>query len=178
MYRTDFKLSPSTRKILEALAPIACPPEILAEGAVDATIDAMEEFLRHTPPSIGQAAMAGLRLFEGSARLHPGHRGRPFSLLEPQLQARWFESWWHSRLAPLRMFAKNIKGLLVIQYYELPHVVEALDWHPDRWIQQVAEERMARYGEEIRKKEAAVLVPSPLLEDIARRSQQGGQAHD
>lgn len=157
-----YRHSPRTRRILWVLAPIACPPEIIARDLLEPTIDALEDFMGKMPPGIQVATVVGLEVFEATAALYPPNMGRPFSALDGDRARQWFEIWWHSPVSLMREFAKKTKGLLAFCYYEHPAVRAELVYHPDRWIKHVAQRRVERYGEEIRKKEAEVTAPDPL----------------
>jgi BMFP domain-containing protein YqiC len=168
MIVSDFTFSPRERATLRAIAPTACPPQIVEQGLVEETIDGTQAFLRSAPPLIGGALRVGLHLYDMTAALHPAHRGRGASQLDDDQARAWFELWWHSHLLPTREFARRVKSLLAAVYYELDPVRRELEYHPERWIAHVARRRLERYGEEIRQAEARVTRPDPLLKALSQ----------
>ena len=170
-----YRHSPRTRRILWVLAPIACPPEIIERDLMEPTIDKMESFMQGLPEGIQKATVFGLNAFEVTASLHPAFGGRSFSQLNGEQASAWFELWWHSPVALMREFAKKTKGLLVFAYYEQPEINKALAYHPDRWIKLVAQRRLERYGEEIRRKEAEVSQDDPMTEAMIRGTARGDE---
>lgn len=167
MIQADYKHSHLSRRILEAMAPIVCPAEIVEQDLVHASIDALEEFMRSCTEQVRSATAAGLYAFEFTSCLHPRHNGRTFTQLPPDLAQAWFELWWHSPLVPMREFAKKTKGLLAMCYYEQPAMADQLDYHPDKWIKMVARRRLETYGDEIRRKEAENTASDPLMKALA-----------
>lgn len=163
MIESEYRHSRVARKILVAMAPIVCPPEIETRGLIQDTVDGLETFMRSCTEQVRSATALGLYAFEFSACLHPAHSGRTFSQLNRDEAEAWFALWWHSPLAPLREFAKKTKGLIAMCYFELPSLAEEIDYHPDKWIRMVARRRLDSYEKEIRAKEAEVTKPDPLM---------------
>lgn len=163
MIDSGYKHSHLARKILVALAPIACPPEIEEQDLVHATVDALEAFMSSCTDQVRQATALGLYAFEFTSCLSPRHNGRTFTQLSRQEAEAWFALWWHSPLVPMREFAKKTKGLLAMGYYEQPAMADLLDYHPEKWIRMVAKRRLDSYGPEIRRKEAENTAPDPLM---------------
>jgi hypothetical protein len=165
---SDFSMSDADRAVLRALAPIACSPRVRELGLIEDVVQGVEDFVGATPPLIGGALRLGIAVFEWSAALHPAHPGRRFTQLDPAQQEAWFARWWHAELAPLREFARRSKGLLAAVYYELDPVRAEIEYHPERWIAQVARRRIDRYGDQIRAREARAAAPGPLLAALAQ----------
>ncbi len=163
MIDSGYKHSLLARKILVAMAPIVCPPEIEDQDLIHASVDALEAFMSSCTGQVQSATAVGLYAFEFSSCLHPAHNGRTFSQLPHDKAQAWFELWWHSPLVPMREFAKKTKGLLAMAYYELPEIAEQLDYHPEKWIRLVARRRLDLYGDEIRAKEAENTEADPLM---------------
>ena len=164
----DFRLSPSARGTLAALAPIVLTEEVDELQLREQVVDGVELFLRSIPSALRIAIVAGLRTFEVSARAIPSSFGRGFSSLPPELAAAHFARYWHSPLGALKQLARAMKMFLVMSYYEHPAKLAQLEYHPDRWIAQVAQERLERFAEEIREHEAQVTAPWPLPADVPR----------
>ena len=56
---------------------------------------------------------------------------------------------------------RQLKGLVVMCYYELPDVKEQLGYRPGPYIAAVSRRRLVAYGAEIRAVEASLLTPEP-----------------
>lgn len=164
----DFRLSSSARRTLAHLAPIVLTEEVDALGIRDEVVDGVELFLRSVPTPIRVAIAAGIKTFEASARAVPSSLGRGFSSLPPDLAAAHFERYWHSPLEPIKQLGRALKMFLVMSYYEHSAKKAQLEYHPDRWISQVAQERLERFAEEIREHEAEMIAPNPLPDSIPR----------
>jgi hypothetical protein len=159
----DFHLPRRLRPVLAALARIVCTDEIERQGLTDAVIDGLELHLRTMPALFRTGLMAGLASFEAGAVAWPSRPGRRFSKMAAADQAAYFASWWASPLFPIRQFAKGIKGLLAMTYWEEPSVKAHLAYHPERWIAEVAARRLASYAADIREHDRVVVAPDPLL---------------
>ncbi|MBL4846822.1 MAG: hypothetical protein JKY65_14985 [Planctomycetes bacterium] len=164
----DFRLSKAARRTLAALAPIVLTEEVDELGIRDEVVDGVELFLRSIPVAVRVAILAGIVTFEATARAVPSSLGRGFSRLPPELAAAHFARYWHSPLGALKQLARGMKMFLVMSYYEHPTKLAQLEYHPDRWIAQVAQERLERFAEEIREHEAQVTAPLPLPADVPR----------
>jgi hypothetical protein len=166
---SDFSMSDTDRAVLRALAPIACSARVRELDLIEDVVQGVEDFVGATPPLIGGALRLGIAVFEWSAALSPAHPGRRFTQLDPAQQEAWFERWWHAELAPLREFARRSKGLLAAVYYELDPIRAEIEYHPERWIAQVARRRIDRYGDQIRAREARAAAPGPLMAALAHQ---------
>lgn len=164
----DFRLSSSARRTLSTLAPIVLTDEVDELGIRDEVVEGVELFLRSVPAPIRIAVGAGIVTFEASARVVPSSLGRSFSSLSPELAAAHFERYWHSPLEPIKQLARALKMFLVMSYYEHSAKKTQLEYHPERWISQVAQERLERFAEEIRGHEAEMTAPNPLPDSIPR----------
>ena len=166
-----YRHSPRTKRILWVLAPIVCPPEIIERDLLEPTINKMESFMQGLPSEIQWATVLGVTAFDMSAALYPQNMGKAFSELDGDKALKWFELWWHSPVALMREFAKKTKGLLVFAYYEQPEVSRELAYHPDRWIKTVAQRRIKKYEEEIRRKDEEVCQSDPLTAKMINETQ-------
>ncbi|MCA9668394.1 MAG: hypothetical protein KC503_22540 [Myxococcales bacterium] len=164
---SDFSMPQVMRRALLALCPIALPEErIDAEDLAETMVDNAELFLRSLAPAGRAAIVVGTIGFEMAAALRPSSLGRTFSRL-PREQARaYFDSWWHSKNPALHNFAKGVKSMLAMTYYELPSVRQELRYHPDAWINKVARERLARFSDEIAAHAERLAAPAPLLDAV------------
>jgi hypothetical protein len=161
---------PRVRALLRTMAPVACPPDVVELGLVDAVVDHVEEMMQATPRYLRAALLAGLTAYELGAVLWPPARGRTASRLDGARAAAYFRTWWRSRLGPRRELAKGIKGLLALAAYEQPALLHRIDYHPERWIAEVSKRRMETYGDEVRRGEAEVTRPDPLGQLVVLRS--------
>lgn len=158
----DYHHPPRIRRILASIAPIACPPDIERFGLVDAVIDHMEMTMRSLPAVVRAALITGLSGYELASMAWPGHFGRPASKLDRKRAIRYYEAWRHSPIRLQEEFAKGIKGLLCLGYYEMPRVKEQLGYTPDAWVTKVKRRRFEVYGDEIQRHEAKLFAPEPL----------------
>ncbi|MSP60093.1 MAG: hypothetical protein EXR72_07070 [Myxococcales bacterium] len=163
MILADFRLSRRARKTVAALARVVCPEDFDALGVEGAVIEEVELTLRSFPPLVRFALASAIWIFEWSALFYPASFMRPFSRLDPARGERHFRRWWSSGLLSIRQLAKTLKGMITMGYYEQAAVKACLEFHPDRWIADVARRRLEAFGEEIRRKEAEVIAPDPLV---------------
>lgn len=163
MANAEFRLSARARRILAALAPIVCGPEVEGLDLTASLLDHVERTLGSFPATLRAATLAGLHLLNLSAAARPSSRGRRFSQLPPDAARQHYESWWSSRLSPLREVARLLKAPLVLAYYEQPPIRDQLGYDPDPWIAAAAERRLVTWSREIRQHEAELLVPDPLV---------------
>ena len=163
MTLSDARLSRGQRRCAAALAHVVCPDDLAELGIEAAVVDELELMLRAFPSLARFGLVTALIAIEWLAILLPSSLGRPFSHLPRALQERYFARLWSSPLGLVRQLVKTLKGLLTMGYYEHPAVKARLAWHPERWIAEVARERIARFGEEIAHHEALVTAPDPLI---------------
>lgn len=159
----DFSLPGRLRRALQPLCRVVLTDEVETLGLTDAVIDHVELMMRALPPHLRVGLVAGLATFAEGARAYPGARGRSYASLPPELQEAYFASWWHSPLFPLKQFAKGIKGLIALSFWELPAVRERMAYHPEQWIAEVAARRLRDYADDIKKHDALVTAPDPLI---------------
>ena len=167
MILADFRLPRRVRRTLEALAPVVCPPDLGELGILEPLVDHCELTLRSFSPPVRAGLHAGLVFFELSAAAVPSSRGRTFSRLGPAAAEAHFARFWHSRVGPLHQLARGMKALVAFAYYEHPVVKRRMEYHPERWIAEVARRRLERWGDAIRRHEQAILAPDPLVPTVA-----------
>jgi hypothetical protein len=153
-----YRHSPRTRRILAGLIPAACPPEALTLGLEQAIVDHVELSMRSLPAPVRAALLSGLLAYDAGALARHGRRS---CRLDAERAQRYFAAWRHG-LAPMREFAKAIKGLLCLAHYEMPAVQESLGYTPEAWIDAVKRRRLAAYRDDIRRHEERLLEPEPL----------------
>ena len=164
MTLSDFRFSVRQRRTAAALIRAACPTFIAEHPTRRAqTLDNLELGLRSLPAHVRLFVLVGMVAFDESARLALSSYGRPFRALPPGRARAHFEKFWHSRLAPASLFAKNLMSLLALACYEIPDAKNRLEYHPDAWIAEVAHRRLETWGAEIRAHEEDLLRPDPLV---------------
>lgn len=97
-----------------------------------------------------------LRLFNQSARLRAGGRGRSFMRLDDGRADAYLRTVLDGRGA-LPDAVRLVNSLMVMCYYELPAVKDRLGYRPEAYIAEVSARRLASYGSEIAAAEAASL---------------------
>jgi len=158
------RFTPGVRRTLRRLCSIVCPDELEQLGIADEVVDRTELFVRSLAPLPRAAVVVGTLAFEGLALTWPRGGLRPFSALPPEVARDYFAAWWSSPLPPFSAFALGIKSMLNLSYYEHPQVWQRLDYHPDRWAQQVSRRRATRWADEIADHEQLLRAPDPLKE--------------
>jgi hypothetical protein len=153
---------PRVRRVLESLVGVVCPPEAAELGLAPAITSRVQESMRALPPHFRVGLISGLLAYEVGSMANPRHLGVPASSLAPAHAARYFARWWHGKLAPQRELVKGVKGLLCLACCEMPEIKERLNYRPERWIELVKARRLARYGADIERHEAALVRPEPL----------------
>jgi hypothetical protein len=158
----DFRIPDRLRRVLEPLARIILPEDDLDRlGLIEPVIDHCELSLRAGPAIVRAGLLAGLAAFEAGAI---ARFGRPFTRLSRDRQDRWFAAWWESEAPPMRQLAKGVKTLLALAYWEHPLVKQQMEYHPERWIAEVAARRLRDYARDIREHDALVTRPDPLVQ--------------
>lgn len=163
MILADFELPKPVRRTVRTLVPILCPQDVTELGLLDEVVEYFELSMRSLPAYLRAGFVMGLVSFEAGTIALPSSFGRPFSFL-PEAKARaYFERWWTSPLGPIRQFAKGLKAFIVMGYWENPVVKQRMEYHPERWIAEVARQRLTSYADEIRAHEDANTAPDPLI---------------
>lgn len=157
------------RRVVAQFARVVCPPEIEAAGRVEDTVRELEQMLYAMPAHLRLGLFSCFTAFDQGARLWPRARGRRFVELEPERAEAYFVAVAHGLPGPQRKVAQIMKGLTTLSYYELPRVKEALEYHPDAYIAQVAKRRLDSYAADIARVEAEVLVPLRAAPSETRR---------
>ena len=151
MILADYRLSGRARRAFARLAPAICPPDVETLGLVEAVVDHVELTLRSFPAVVRHALAGGAIAIDLTSRLLR------------QDPAVTFDRFAHLP-GPGHALAKGIKAALGMAYYEHPVVRRRLDYDQESWIAEVAKRRLERFAAEIRRAEAAVTAPNPLLQ--------------
>lgn len=158
-----FKFTAGQRRILGALAHVACPPDVAALGCEARIVTEVELSLASFAPLTRVGILAALFALEWVPVVLPATLGRRFSALPRANQDRFFAACWHHRLVLVRQGMKGIKGLIAMAYYEVPEVKTRLGYAPEPWIAQVRKTRLERHADAILAHEAANLAAEPLV---------------
>ncbi len=158
----DYRHSRSTRALLERILPIVLPPEVTLRDRMQATIDHIEISMRALPVPVRLGLRAGLLAFNWVAVVWPGNGGWNAVQLDAARAERYYRGWWHNHFALFREFAKGIRQLAALSYYELDDVKAELGYTPDPWIELVKKRRMALHGDAVRAHDATHTAPEPL----------------
>ena len=156
----DDRVPAPLQRVLVHFAGVVCPPEIHTLGLVGDTVHELTQHLFAMPTHLRLGLFASFAAFDQGARLWPKARGRRFVDLDPTRAEAYFLAVAHAA-GPQRKVAQIMKGLATLAYYELPQVKEALAYHPDAYIAQVAKRRLDSYAADIARVEAEVLTPMP-----------------
>lgn len=163
-----YEHSPLTRRILESLVPVICPPEAMELGLGADIVDHVALTMTSVPPLFRRGLVLGLTTYDLTAMAWPAARGRRAHQLPPDLAERWYERWEHG-LTPIgHELAKAVGQLLKLGCYEHPVMQERLGYRPQEWIETVKRRRLTVYADDVRKAEAAVLAPDPLRPPVKK----------
>jgi hypothetical protein len=162
----SYQHAPLTRRILDGLVQVICPPEALEMGLGADIVDHVGLTMSVIPPLFRSGLIAGLVTYDTSAVLWLPARGRRAHQLSPALATRWFERWEHGLTPVQRELAKAIAQLVKLGCYEQPAMQERLGYRPAAWIDEVKRRRLTVYGDDVRRADAAVLAPDPLRPPI------------
>ena len=148
---------------MEALVRVVTAGESDRRGLTAEVAQAVGEVLVPFPAHLRAGLLAGLATFDQLARMRPSSRGRAFSRLSPELAERVFKAWWHSPIFPVRQWAKGIKGVVALAYWDHPEVRGAIGFAPEGWIAHVTERRQRDYAADIAAHAERVTAPNPLV---------------
>ena len=154
--------SPRTRQLIASVATAVCPKVPSPGELIPEIAHHTEMSLRAFPTPARLALLTGLRTYDEGARLFPPSRGRSARSLEGEVAERYFASWWRSPLELQRTFAKGLKGIVCLAYYETAPVKAHIGYTPEAWIEKVTKRRLAVYSADIERQAAAILAPDPL----------------
>lgn len=163
-----YEHSPLTRRILESLVPVICPPEATELGLGADIVDHVGLTMTSIPPMFRRGLVLGLTTYDlGAIAWLPG-RGRRAHQLPPALAERYYDRWEHG-LTPIgHELAKAIAQLIKLACYEHPVMQERLGYTPQQWIDHVKRRRLTVYADDVRKADAAILAPDPLRPPIRK----------
>ena len=155
------RLGGSARRIVARFAGVACPPEVRSGDRTERLLDEFELLLGSLPAGMRKSIPVAFVLFDQAARLYPPARGRRFARLADRAADSYLRAVLAKRRGGLAAVIRQLKGLVVMCYYELPEVKEQLGYRPAPYIAAVSRRRLVAYGPEIRAAEALVTAPEP-----------------
>ena len=157
-----YRLPRVARQVVESLVPVLAPPEAVMRGLTSDIVDHFELSLSVLPTMFQRGLEAGLLAYDLGAILHLPARGTRAHKLRGAAAVSYFESWHHGPTPLHRELAGGIKKLLCMAVYEMPAMLTSIGYTPTAWIEKVKQRRLATYGADIAKQEAAVFEPDPL----------------
>jgi len=148
-----------TRRALEGIAGVVCPPEARARGLIADVVDHVALTMSVLPPLFRNGLVMGLRTYD---LLAIARYGKPAHRLVPADAEAYF-LWWKHGVTPLqRQLAIGVKQLCTLAYYELPAVQEQIGYRPTQWIEQVKRRRLEVYADDIQRHQQSLIAPDPL----------------
>ena len=154
--------SRARRELVHSVARVVCPPEPSLEPLLGAISHHTELSIRVFPAPARGALLSAMTAYDVGARLYLPSRGKPARRLESAVAANYFKTWWNSKLAPQREFARGFKGLICLAFYEMPEVKKHIGYTPEAWIEKVTQHRLSVYSDAIEKQATKILLPDPL----------------
>lgn len=158
----DYSHPEPVRQLLQSLARVICPQRAQELDLIDDIVDHVELSMRASPAGVRAALLAGISGYEVAAMAFPAHLGTRASRLDDEQARAYFDSWWHSKLAPQHEFAKGIKGLIALSCYEQPAMMEEIGYTPQDWIDKSVRYRLKTYETAIAEHQSALIQPDPL----------------
>ncbi len=156
---SGYQHSPATRRALEGIAGVVCPPEARELGLIADVVDHVQLTMGVLPPLFRRGLVMGLRTYDLGAiawKRVPAHR------LSPADAERYF-LWWKHGATPLqRQLAIGVKQVCTLAYYELPAVQEQIGYRPTQWIEKVKRRRLEVYADDIQRHQQSLIAPDPL----------------
>ncbi len=136
--------------------PVICPPDDKMPDLEEALLHEIELSIRAMPALVRRGLSVGLIAYD---LLALPFRFRLARYLDGE-DARSYFLTWSRGLG--KDFAKGIRALIAMAYYELPEVCDGIDYTPDAWLAKVLEERYRRYPDEIEAHERSIFERDPL----------------
>ncbi len=147
------------RRIIARLAIVVCPPELRTRRLLGPLLTEFSLYLGAMPAHLRIGIFGAFVLLDQRARFYPPARGRRFVDLDLAVADAYFHRLAHGSSARDRAIAQLLKGLITFCYYELPEAQAGVGYRPAPFIVEVARRRLDTYGEDIRRREAALFAP-------------------
>jgi hypothetical protein len=155
------RLGEPARRIVARFAAVACPPEVRSGDRTERLLDVFELQLGSMAAGMRKSIPVAFVLFDRTARFYPPARGRRFARLDDRTADSYLRAVLARRRGGFAAVVRQLKGLVVMCYYELPDIQEQLGYRPGPYIAAVSRRRLVDYGPEIRAVEASVQAPAP-----------------
>jgi len=147
-------LGSRARRVLERLAVLVCPPDVVENGLTARVVEEFELHLGYLPAPARRLVGPALVLFDQAARLRPAARGHRFVRLTDVRADAYLRRVLYGQSGPLSTAVRLTKSLVVMACYELAEVKAGLGYDPDPYITEVTARRIFRHGPAIRAAEA------------------------
>ena len=154
--------SPRARQLFASLAAVVCPSDPDPRRLVGEIASHTELSMRAFPQPARLALLVGLKTYDEAARVFPASRGRAARDLDGEAASRYFASWLRGKFAVQREFARGVKGLVCLAYYETAEAKAKIGYTPEAWIEKVKKHRLAVYSDAIERQQEAILAADPL----------------
>lgn len=158
----SYQHSARTRRVLESLVPVICPPEARELGLGADIVDHVGLTMSVLPPLFRRGLVLGIATYDLGALVWLPGRGRFAHALPPDLAARYFESWRHGPTPIHRQFAIAVRQVVALAHYEQPAAQEKLGYRPADWIDKVKRRRLEVYADDIARHQTSLITPDPL----------------
>ncbi|MCA9675902.1 MAG: hypothetical protein H6709_22995 [Kofleriaceae bacterium] len=159
---SGYQHAPATRRVLDSLVPVVCPPEAVELGLVADIVDHVGLTMGALPGRFRGGLIMGLRTYDLGALIWPPGRLRPAHRLAPALAARYFDTWLHGPTPIHKQLALGIRQLIALAHYEQPVIQERMGYRPAQWIEQVKRRRLELYADDIERHARSLIEPDPL----------------
>jgi len=156
---TRYDHAPATRRALEGIVGVVCPPEVRTLGLIADVVDHVALTMGALPPLFRRGLIMGLRTYD---LLAIARYGRPAHKLAPADAEAYFRWWLHGPTPLQRQLAVGVKQVCTLGYYEHPTVQEQLGYRPTQWIEKVKRRRLEVYADDIKKHQQSLITPDPL----------------
>jgi len=164
------------RAVVARFATLVCPPEVRTRQRTERVLAEFGLLLAALPPGARRGLIAAFTALDQGARLYPRSAGRRLTRLG-DAEAEAYLRFLLGRPGALSDLTRKLTSAVVMCYYELPDVQDELGYRPQPYIEAVSQRRLARYGAEIRRAEAATVEDGTAADSTAEDStaEDGGE---
>lgn len=145
-------------RIATRFAEVVCPPDVRTQHLAPSLVEELESYLGALPKHLRTIMLALFVFFDQSARFSSPKRLRRFADLDTHDAETYIRACITGSPGLRRTITAMLKGIVTFNYYELPQVKAQLGYRPESYIEQVSERRMRLHGDDVRRREAAVLM--------------------
>ncbi len=72
-----------------------------------------------------------------------------FCDLSLEEREKMFVMWTNSKFSVFRDFMKSLKLMVFLGFYEHPHIMNAMNYHPDQWVEFAKARRLKTHHDEV-----------------------------